>query len=201
MRQQTYRAEPTSLSKSVKLCSMIERRTCCRPVTPVSLILRLHERFVFEAGAFPRSSYDARLELTASDAHRRFGRLFMSMNYHLMHRASSDPLRVASDAPLQQCVDLETLTEVPQVMRDLEVSHGLPLAAHYSSETLARALAHVKEMLSLLLSRCIPRGSCSTLQRCTFIRFARTAGLAAPLGDGVLGRETLAKVPNALVGV
>lgn len=85
--------------------------------------------FIPEAGAFQRPGYDARFELKASNARQCFRRVFMSMEYQLMHQAGSDPLRVAPNASLHQCADLEKLPEVPRKMRGLDVLHCLPVAA------------------------------------------------------------------------
>lgn len=85
--------------------------------------------FIPEADAFPRSGYYARVELTARNAPRRFGRVFMGTEYQLMHQATSDPSRVAPDSSFYQCADLETLPDVPQGIRDLGVPHAVPVVA------------------------------------------------------------------------
>lgn len=64
-----------------------------------------------------------------SNARRRFGRVSVSKDYKLMHHAGSNFLRVATGALLHQCADFETLSVVPQVMRDLEIPNTLAVTA------------------------------------------------------------------------
>lgn len=78
--------------------------------------------FFLEASDFPRSGYDARFKLMAGNARRDFGCVFMSMNYQFMHQAGTGPLRVAPYASLHQCANLETLSEVLQVIGDFKGS-------------------------------------------------------------------------------
>lgn len=135
-------------------------------------------KFNPKAGAFMRSVCDARLELTSSNARQRFGRVFMSIEYQLMHQEGLDRWRVAPDSLLHKCGDLVTLAEVPQVMRDLEVSHSLPVAAPLLVCFFGiRALAHVGGTLSPYLNRFPPRNGCSKLQRCTFLKLFSHSGL------------------------
>lgn len=115
-----------------------------------------------------------------------------------MHKAGLDPLRVASDATLQPCAVLETFPVVPQVMQDLEVPHGLLEVAILLICHFCFSLSICDGNCKSFSSQCLPRSGCSTLRRRTR---AGTAGLTAPLGNGVCGREALAKVPHALVGV
>lgn len=84
---------------------------------------------IAEFSRFPRENYSTRLELTAGNARRRFGRVFAGMDYQLLRAPAGDPVRVAPSASLHEKVALGALSEVPQVMKDLEVPHGLPVAA------------------------------------------------------------------------
>lgn len=53
---------------------------------------------ISEAGAFPRSGYDAPHELSASNAGWHFRCVTMSIDYPLMHKMDSKYLRPASNA-------------------------------------------------------------------------------------------------------
>lgn len=152
--------------------------------------------FLPKAGAFPRSGCDARLELTASNARRGFGLVFSCMDYQLMHQAGSDPLRVAPDASLHQRADLETLPMMPQLMRDLEFPHDLPVVAALIVSYFRSTSGMCKETRGPSKNRCSSRSGSSASRTRTSAKLCLQRSWLLPSVTAFAAEEHLPRFPT-----
>lgn len=77
---------------------------------------------------FPRDGYDARHELTTSNARRGFDSVLCFADYQSLQLPGANAMRVAPTTMPHERGDLEALAKVPALLRDIDVPHGLPAA-------------------------------------------------------------------------
>lgn len=74
-----------------------------------------------ELRRFSRDRYDARLQLTACNARRRFDRVFGTVDYQFLRQPGADVMRVAPTISLHERADLGTLPKVPVPLSHIDV--------------------------------------------------------------------------------
>lgn len=103
---------------------------------------------------FPRDSHDARVQLAASNARRRFGRTFGTRDYAFT-REGDDAVSKESTSILDHIVALDRFLSIPSAMTSANVLHDLAVPTPHVALVFGMPPLHMEGYMAAMFERLV----------------------------------------------